>query len=245
MRKSDRFSACAPILSGTVCLINAGIAALRANIHAGIWFTAALGTILLLWGLLRRWLPRWLRITMTAGVTAAVVWVALLYGCGAIDTVDYREEAVIVLGTGVRGTELSDGLRRRLDAALDYHRQNPDALIAVSGGQGPQEDIPEGEAMAAYLVEQGVPAEMIVRECASTSTIENFTFTQPLLDARLGEDYRIVYISSDFHLMRAGWIAADCGFADAAHLHAPTPWYMIIPNGLRECAAMVKYWLGL
>ena len=231
------------VLTGSLCIGNAAIAAMLANIHAGIYFT--LGAILLLWGLFRRWIPQWIQALLTVGLTAALLWVVLLYGCGAIDTADGHEDAVIVLGTGIRGRELSDGLRNRLDCAVNYHRRNPDALIAVSGGQGPQEDIPEAEAMAAYLLMQGVPEEKIVRECASSSTAENFAFTRPLLDARLGESYRIAYISSYFHLIRAGWIAADCGFSDAAHLHAPTPWYMIIPNGLRECAAMVKYWLGI
>ena len=245
MPSLERYTRIALILAGIAILGNALLATLWTNIHAGIWFTYALGAILLLWGLLRRRLPRWLRGLLTAGLSAAAVWVFLLYGYGMIDTVDCREDAVVVLGTGIRGRELSDGLRNRLDCAVDYHRKNPDALIAVSGGQGPQEDIPEGEAMAAYLLAKGIPAELIVCETVSASTKENFSFTRPLLDARLGGSYRIAYISNDFHLFRAGLIAADCGFADAAHLHAPTPWYMLIPNGLRECAALVKYWLGI
>ncbi len=245
MQPIERYKRTALVIAGAAILVNAGLATLWSNLHAGIWFTYALGLILLVWGLLRRHLPRWLRGLLSVGLTVAVVWVLLLYGYGMIDTADYREDAVIVLGTGIRGSELSDSLRSRLDCALAYHAQNPDALIAVSGGQGPQEDMPEGEAMAAYLLAQGIPAEQIICEAHSTNTKENFAFTRPLLDARLGEHYRIAYISNDFHLFRAGRIAADCGFANAAHLHAPTPWYMLIPNGLRECAALVKYWLGI
>lgn len=233
------------MLLGVAVLINAAAATLRANIHAGIWFTYALGGIFLLWGLLRPWLPRWIRAILTAGVTAAAVWVLAFYLYGAVDTVDYREDAVIVLGTGIRGSELSAGLRNRLDRAVDYHARNPDAVIAVSGGQGPQEDIPEGLAMERYLLAQGIPPEKIVCETVSSSTAENFRMTLPLLDAHFPADYRIAVISNDFHLFRAGLIAADCGFVDAAHAHAPTPWYMILPNGLRECAALVKYWLNL
>lgn len=241
----NRISRIGLMLSGAAVLATAAVAALRANIHAGIWFTCALGGLLLLWGLLRPWLPRWLRAILTAGVTAAAVWVMAFYLYGAIDTVDYREDAVIVLGTGIRGSELSDSLQNRLDRAVAYHTRNPDALIAVSGGQGPQEDIPEGVAMERYLLEQGIPPEKIIRETVSSSTTENFRLTLPLLDAHFADEYRIAVISSDFHLFRAGLIAADCGFADATHAHAPTPWYMILPNGLRECAALVKYWLKL
>lgn len=233
------------MLLGAAVLANGAVATMRANMHAGIWFTYALGGILLLWGLLRPWLPRWIRVMLTAALTAAAVWGLALYGYGAVDTVDYREDAVVVLGTGIRGSELSDGLRNRLDRAVEYHAKNPNAVIAVSGGQGPQEDIPEGIAMERYLLEQGIPPGQIIRETVSSSTAENFRMTLPLLDAHFAADYRIAVISSDFHLFRAGLIAADCGFPDVTHAHAPTPWYMIIPNGLRECAALVKYWLKL
>lgn len=230
---------------GIVLLGNAAAAAVNANLHAGIWFTCAAGGILLVWCLLFDWFPRVVHGILVFGVTAAAICVLSLFLFGRSDNADYREDAVIVLGTGVRGTELSEGLRNRLDAAVTYHAKNPDAVIAVSGGQGPQEDIPEGVAMERYLLEHGIPQEKIIRETASSSTAENFRFTKPLLDRVLPAGYRIVYISSDFHIFRAGLIAADCGLTGAVHCHAPTPWYMLIPNGLRECAAMVKYWLGI
>lgn len=234
-----------PTALGAAVLVNAAVATLRANLHAGIWFTYALGVILVLWGLLGKRLPRALHLLLTAGVTVAAACVLALYLYGSVDTATYTEEDVIVLGTGVRETELSASLQRRLDCAAAYHRQNPDAVIAVSGGQGPQEEIPEGEAMARYLLNQGVPREKLVWETASSSTAENFRFTKPLLDARFAADYRVAVITSDFHIFRAGRIAADSGYGNVTHAHAATPWYMILPNGLRECAAIVKYWLNL
>lgn len=233
------------VVVGLLLLANAAVATALTNIHAGIRFTYAAGAILCLWGLAWRWLPRALHVLLTVGVCAALVWVGTIYTLGSITTADCCEDAVIVLGTGVKGTVPGDSLVARLDAALAYHAENATALIAVSGGQGPQEDIPEADAMAAYLIARGVPDALIVREDGSTNTRENFALTKPLLDARLGEGYRIAIISNNFHLPRASRIAADAGYPAAARYPAPTPWYMIVPNGLRECAAQVKYLLKL
>ncbi len=230
---------------GLLLLANAAAATVLTNIHAGIRFTYAAGAIFCLWGLAWRQIPRALHVLLTVGVCAALVWVGTIYTLGSVNTADCREDAVIVLGTGVKGTIPGDSLVARLDAALAYHAENPTARIAVSGGQGPQEDIPEADAMAAYLIARGVPDALIVREAGSTNTRENFALTKPLLDAQLKAGYRVVIISNDFHLPRASRIAADAGYPNAARYPAPTPWYMIVPNGLRECAAQVKYILGI
>ena len=81
---------------------------------------------------------------------------------GYSDTATKQEKAVIVLGAGLRGERVTDLLARRLDAAYDYHLENPNAVIVVTGGQGPGEDIPEARAMKAYLVEKGVPEKQIL-----------------------------------------------------------------------------------
>lgn len=87
---------------------------------------------------------------------------------------------MIVLGAGLRGERVTDLLARRLDAAYDYHLENPNAVIVVTGGQGPGEDIPEARAMKAYLVEKGVPEKQILEEASSTSTEENFCFAREI-----------------------------------------------------------------
>ena len=97
---------------------------------------------------------------------------------GYSDTATKQEKAVIVLGAGLRGERVTDLLTRRLDAAYDYHLENPNAVIVVTGGQGPGEDIPEARAMKAYLVEKGVPEKQILEEASSTSTEENFCFAR-------------------------------------------------------------------
>ena len=167
----------------------------------------------------------------------------LLYVGGSMDTADFEEDAVIVLGTGVRGEEPTESLKRRLDAALSYHQQNPQALIVVTGGMGDDENISEALAMEKYLLKAGLPQELIIKEDRATSTQENFIFSREILDGLLEADHRIVYISNDFHIYRAGLYAEQYGYEDAAHFHGSTPWYMVVPNGLRETVVILKTWI--
>ncbi len=154
---------------------------------------------------------------------------------------DYTEDAVIVLGCGLHGSELSRNLKDRLDTAIKYYENNKDALIIVSGGQGPQEDIPEAEAMYNYLIENGVEAE-IIKEDKASSTNENFKFSKEILDNKFSGDYKTAYITNDFHIYRAGKLAEINGLISKGYA-APTEVFSIIPNYLRESLAVIQLWV--
>lgn len=87
---------------------------------------------------------------------------------GVRDTVTYEEQAVIVLGAGIKGNQVSRTLQLRLDKTIEYAQKNPNALIVVSGGQGPQETVTEACAMEKYLLENGIRAERILKEEQAT-----------------------------------------------------------------------------
>ena len=99
--------------------------------------------------------------------------------------------------------------------------------------------------MERYLVAHGVPKEKIIKEQRSTSTEENLQFSKAMLTDILSEKYRTVLITNDFHVYRACRLAEQLGYANIAHVHAGTTWYMVIPNGIRECLAIAAYRLGL
>lgn len=227
---------------GAVLLLNTVVMTAISNLNTGTWMTAALAVLLLLCGILPR-IPHAVALAAVIGTVVLAICLACLFAYGRADTTDGQEDAVIVLGAGIRGETLSGSLKRRLDAALDYHEKHPEVLIVVSGGQGPQEDIPESLAMARYLLENGVIKDCILQENASTSTAENFRFSRALLEERFGDDCRIAYISNDYHIYRAGRLAKSVGFEDCTHVGADTPWYTVIPSGLRECAAIIKAWI--
>lgn len=212
------------------------------NFNLGNVMTLLLGAALIAFGILHRHLPKPWKMAVIAGFLLVALVITALLVFGLTDTADYTEDAVIVLGAAVRGEVPSGALRDRLDAALRYFEQNPDAIIVVSGGQGPQEAITEALAMERYLTAHGVPQAQILKEERSTSTLENFEFSKALLDARF-EDYTACFVTNEYHIYRAGQIARQAGFAPLAHVHSNTRWYGILPGVLRECLAVMKYWV--
>lgn len=223
-------------------LANACWLALTANLTVGTAMTALVGAGLLAWG---GWYRRTGRAVTVAAVALAVGFGGLsvfLAAYGSRSTATDDEAAAIVLGAAVHGSELSRTLQGRLDAAVAYHQRNPKALIVVSGGQGPQENLPEGVAMAAYLRTQGVPDDLIVVEDKATSTEENFALSKALLDQRLAPGYRVVLITDEFHVYRASRIAASQGLT-ATGIGQQTPWYFWPANYLREDLVVIRLWL--
>ncbi len=227
-------------VSGTAFLANAGWLALTRNLNLGMALVAFVGLALLAWAIWSEQLGRLLWLKLLCGVLAAgVIAVSgFLAVYGSTDTATGDEDAAIVLGAAVHGSEPSNTLIGRLDAALAYHERNPSALIVVTGGQGFQEDLPEGTAMRDYLVAHGVPAGSVVTEDRASDTVENFTFSKALLDERLAPGYRVVFVTDDFHVFRAGRIAASAGL-DATHVASSTSVYFWASNYLRETVAVV------
>ena len=161
---------------GTFCLFNGIIISMTSNMNLGNILTFLLGVVLLFvgafWNRLKGNVPKWLKILFFVLLCIVLVFSSGLYFYGKNDNAHFDEDAVIVLGAGLRGDRPSTTLKGRLNAAYEYHLENPDALIIVSGGQGHDEDITEAEAMKKYLVALGIPDDRIVKEEKSTSTYE-------------------------------------------------------------------------
>jgi len=154
--------------------------------------------------------------------------------------VNYNEDAVIVLGAGVRGDRVTLPLKMRLDKAIEYHYKNPDALIVVTGGQGLQETVTEAYAMEKYLVQNGVDNSKILKEEKATSTFENMKYSKEILDNYFTNDYSVVIITNNFHIFRGTTIAKNSGFKNVTHMHAGLQWYNLMPCFLRESLAVIK-----
>jgi uncharacterized SAM-binding protein YcdF (DUF218 family) len=97
--------------------------------------------------------------------------------------------------------------------------------------------------MERYLVDKGVPKDKIIKEERSTSTNENFRFSKKLLDDRFGKNYKIAFVTTDYHIYRAENIARAEGFDNISHCHSDIQWYVAIPSGLREMCAVMKMWV--
>lgn len=181
---------------------------------------------------------RWLVIL---GIAFAFLLCGFVFVYGNVPTADHNEDVIMTLGCAVHGTIPSQPLAARLDAAIEEYEKNPSAFMLVSGGQGFQEEISEGEAMARYLIEKGIPEDKIIKEDKSTSTSENFRFSKEILDERF-DSYSIAIVTNDFHLYRAHSIAKLEGL-DVKRIKAKTPWYSAPMMYSREVLAVLKLWV--
>jgi len=154
-----------------------------------------------------------------------------------------KADFVIVLGAGLR----PDGrvpplLASRLDrgrdvwATLDRQAADVKPVMIVSGGKGSDERVSEASAMAAYLVNRGVPADRIVLEDQSRSTEENLVFSKAIMD-QLRPGARATVVTSDFHAFRAALLARRLGLRAQVAGARVAGYYR--PNAaLREFAAV-------
>lgn len=169
-----------------------------------------------------------------------LAFVGFLAIYGKTENVTYSEDAVIVLGAGVKGDRVSYALQLRLDKAIEYHKQNPRAPIIVTGGLGFQEIVTEAYAMKKYLVEKGVDQSCIIMEEKATSTAENMRFSKEILDEHFGREYNVVVITNGFHIFRSVYLAKRAGFSEVYHMRTGLQWYNVLPCYLRETMAVVK-----
>lgn len=139
---------------------------------------------------------------------------------------------IVVLGSGILGTRVTPLLGARIERGIELLRCNPDALLIMSGGQGPGEDIPESEAMASYAAERGVDIGKIRMESKSVSTEENLRFSRELMDK---ENPRIIIVTTAYHVFRALILARQQGIR-CVGFGAKTKWYFTLNALIREFA---------
>lgn len=230
------------LITGIILLLNAIFLVFAVNFHIGIALQFSMGIMVILYAVFFKKIKKRVHITAAALCALLALFMGSLAIYGNINTANYTEDALIVLGAGIRGETVSPKLEKRLEKAVFYHSKNPRAVIVLCGGQGPQEDITESLAMERYLIEKGVPKGIIIREEQSTSTFENFTNAKKLLDEHFKSEYTTAFITSDYHVFRAAKTAKYAGFS-ATHIGASAEWYAAFANYLREMPAAIKLWL--
>lgn len=178
--------------------------------------------------------------------TVFTCYAALSFFFGINDTASYDEDLVIVLGCATSSDEdVSSRLESRLNTAIEYSKKNPSALIIVSGGIGSDKTTSEAMVMERFLISKGIPGSKVIREENSHSTYDNFAYSKKIADSlvlkgALSADYKVCFITNDFHVMRAAAYAENAGLS-ASHMGSPTPLYMLPASYVRECLAFVKF----
>ena len=115
-------------------------------------------------------------------------------------------DCIIVLGAGVNGSEPSEALQNRIDAAYSYLTVNPETFAVGAGGLGEDADISEGECIADALIEMGIRAGRVAYEDRSTTTVENMKFA---LEKVPDDAESVAVVSSGFHIFRAKIILSN------------------------------------
>ena len=143
---------------------------------------------------------------------------------------------IVVLGAGIRGTRVTPLLAARIEKGISLLAENPDARLILSGGQGPGEEIPESEAMAAYAAERGVDAERIIMEQRSGSTEENLRYSRELME---GQRPKVVIVTTAYHVFRALLLARQQGIL-CVGFGSRTKMYFALNAFLREFAGYLR-----
>ncbi len=157
-------------------------------------------------------------------------------------------QAVVVLGCGLIDGKVPPLLASRLRRGRQVFdrlaaRGTPARVLVTSGGRGPDEPVSEGKAMADYLVEHGMSAELVLVEDRSRNTEENLANSAGLLASR-GLTGPIAVVTSDFHAFRAALLLRRHGLAGYG-VGAPTAGYFWPSAVIREFLAVLRDHLPL
>ncbi|WP_410605115.1 YdcF family protein [Amycolatopsis sp. lyj-90] len=186
---------------------------------------------------------------LRGSLNGIVVYVSFLFVCFLLYSIVYGRirtekgvDFVVVLGSGLQdGHRVPPLLGSRLNRAkrvVDSEaRRRREPMVVTSGGQGPDEDLPESHAMAEYLVEAGLPRERILLEDQSRTTFENLTFSAEIMRASKA-GYRCTVVTNNFHVLRAALIARRAK-VNGQVIGAPTAWYFWPSATIREFVAIL------
>lgn len=119
-------------------------------------------------------------------------------------------DAIVVLGAKVWEDQPSPALRERAERGAALYRAGVAPVIVATGGLGPWPPT-EAESIARVARGAGVPDSAIVIEDHAHSTEASADNVADL--ARRYGWRSIVVVSDPYHLLRAGWMFRDRGFA--------------------------------
>ena len=181
--------------------------------------------------------------TLTSYLECVLLGTVILAVAAAKRTPAYDNDYMIILGCRMK----DDGtptplLQGRVDRALAFaaeqkEKTGKDLVFVPSGGRGADEPLSEAACMKNYLMEQGVPEDRILCEDASTSTETNFRNSLEAIRANSDmEEPRIAFATTNYHVLRAGMIAASLG-VHAEGVGSRTKRYFWINAFVREFIA--------
>ncbi len=156
---------------------------------------------------------------------------------------DYTNDLdyLFVLGGHVIGAETpGENLIKRIEKAAEYLLAHPDTVAVACGGcfRDAQKKS-EALIIKERLIAKGIDGDRILLEDKSTTTNENFGFGKKIVEAHSGKHFYELntgFLSSDYHLFRAGIIAKINGLPGLKKIGAKSPAKNFIKGAIRELA---------
>lgn len=121
-----------------------------------------------------------------------------------------RYDAILLLGLELgENDQPEEELCHRVRAAAKAYSEHEGVKIIACGGTTDGHAVSEAEVMAKLLEAEGVPAQDIVLENESKTTIENFVNAARIIGGR--RKRRFLIVTSDYHVRRAVMTARRAG----------------------------------
>ena len=255
------------VIYGTIVVLYSGL--------SNLWMWAGFAVFFggLAWGchyysLHKKSVTLWILVSAgTFCMACLVIFIVIeaLIFLGASGSSQPNLDYVIVLGARVREDGVSSSLKKRLDTAIRYSRENPETVFVLSGGKGDDEPVTEAEAMRDYMVYNGISPDKILLETHSTSTVENIAYSRLVIEEDRAKKkerqaasankvllpsgavvvapdkpVQIGILTNNFHMFRAKKIAGKWGIKDAAGLVSQSDPVLFLHQCIREALAVFK-----
>lgn len=150
----------------------------------------------------------WLLLSPLIGWLLTLAAIVLWSGRNATNAAD----VIVVLGAAQYDGRPSPVLRARLDHAVGLYKQGLAPKLLLTGGRRAGDAVSEAVAGQRYSVRQGVPADAILIEGVSRTTLASIQGTARML--RTSADSaspRVLLVSDPFHMLRLTVLARMYG----------------------------------
>lgn len=176
-------------------------------------------------------LIRWIFAIVVLSVWAALIGTALYVALYTPSNDTPSGSAIIALSGNAGKTGVVTGeTESRIKRAVELYQEGAAPILVVTGGTREGASPPVAETMRDYAIAAGVPADAIIVESTSHSTLQNAMFTADIPE--LDKSQPIIIVTNRYHLPRANASFRWAGFSDVRNAAADNVSGFLISEGL-------------
>jgi uncharacterized SAM-binding protein YcdF (DUF218 family) len=158
----------------------------------------------------RRWVKRVLLGVLAMVVLAGLYYAANLWLVHRTGNSDQARpvDAIVVMGAAQYDGVPSPQLAARLDHVVELWNQGLAPTIVTTGSNRPGDRFTEAQASADYLVERGVPAD-VIQQVGGATSYDSLRMARDLLWTQNAQS--VLLVSDPFHSLRIRLVAQELG----------------------------------